>query len=454
MSKKSSGRPSAGQKRSKTTKISKPKNKTTNSRTAKSKPVADASKRSSLASSSDNYKDKPALIRGNSTSLEISSNPAPTETKSKYFNSDRLRRISILVICSSLVFGIGVQVGKGSNGALVDNAIDTVLETGAQELDRELLERAAISGVLKATGDEWANYFPKSALEVLQEQSANTFTGIGVWLTKTRSGQIKISSIQDDSPAAKSGILPGDQILEINGTDVRGASLTSVISIIRGSTGKRIELLVARGEKKILASLSAKKIVARSVEASQVSRGVALLEIANFAQGTTEAVKSALQDLNYKAGVIIDLRNNPGGLIEEAVGVSELFINRGVIVSYQVNDKERVFKANNSNPIQAPVVVIVNRNTASSAEILAGAFQDRNRGVVVGERTYGKGSVQEFVTLSDGSRIELTVALFRTPSGRAIEEFGITPDLQVTDSQVGVKALQVLGGLAALVSPK
>ncbi|MEY3156401.1 MAG: hypothetical protein RL257_421, partial [Actinomycetota bacterium] len=171
-------------------------------------------------------------------------------------------------------------------------------------------------------------------------------------------------------------------------------------------------------------------------------------------QGTTEEVKSALLNLNYKAGVIIDLRNNPGGLIEEAVGVSELFINRGVIVSYQVNDKERVFTAKNSNPIKAPVVVIVNRNTASSAEIVAGAFQDRNRGVVVGERSYGKGSVQEFVTLSDGSRIELTVALFRTPSGRAIEEFGITPDLEVTDSQVGVKALQVLGGLAALVSQK
>ncbi|MEY3317764.1 MAG: hypothetical protein RL540_136 [Actinomycetota bacterium] len=336
----------------------------------------------------------------------------------------------------------------------MDNAIETVLETGAQELDRQVLERAAISGVLKATGDEWANYFPKSALEVLQEQNSNTFTGIGVWLTKTRSGQIKISSIQDDSPAAKSGILPGDQILEINGTDVRGASLTSVISIIRGSTGKRIELLVTRGDKKVLASLSAKKIVARTVEASQVASGVVLLEISNFAQGTTEEVKSALLNLNYKAGVIIDLRNNPGGLIEEAVGVSELFINRGVIVSYQVNDKERVFTAKNSNPIKAPVVVIVNRNTASSAEIVAGAFQDRNRGVVVGERSYGKGSVQEFVTLSDGSRIELTVALFRTPSGRAIEEFGITPDLEVTDSQVGVKALQVLGGLAALVSQK
>ncbi len=479
MSKKSGSRTSVGKQRSNSAEPSKPKSpsksqskskskpkpksklksKSTNSvgrknGTTKSKAKQGARKISSSLSSSDNFKEKPSVIRGNSTLLEMPSGTSPVKPESNFFLSEQLRRISILAICSTLLFGIGVQVGKNSNGTLVDNAIETVLETGAQELDRQVLERAAISGVLKATGDEWANYFPKSALEVLQEQNSNTFTGIGVWLTKTRSGQIKISSIQDDSPAAKSGILPGDQILEINGTDVRGASLTSVISIIRGSTGKRIELLVTRGDKKVLASLSAKKIVARTVEASQVASGVVLLEISNFAQGTTEEVKSALLNLNYKAGVIIDLRNNPGGLIEEAVGVSELFINRGVIVSYQVNDKERVFTAKNSNPIKAPVVVIVNRNTASSAEIVAGAFQDRNRGVVVGERSYGKGSVQEFVTLSDGSRIELTVALFRTPSGRAIEEFGITPDLEVTDSQVGVKALQVLGGLAALVSQK
>jgi len=459
MSKKSSGPTNVGKQSSNSARTSKAKPKTTNSvgrknGTTKSKTKQGTRKISSSSSSLENVQEKPAVIRGNSSSLEMPSGTSLVKPESNFFISDQLRRVSILAICSTLLFGIGVQVGKNSNGTLVDNAIDTVLETGAQELDRRVLERAAISGVLKATGDEWANYFPKSALEVLQEQNSNTFTGIGVWLTKTRSGQIKISSIQDDSPAAKSGILPGDQIVEINGTDVRGASLTSVISIIRGSTGKRIELLVTRGDKKVLASLSAKKIVARTVEASQVASGVVLLEISNFAQGTTQEVKSALQNLNYKAGVIIDLRNNPGGLIEEAVGVSELFINRGVIVSYQVNDKERVFTANNSNPIKSPVVVIVNRNTASSAEIVAGAFQDRNRGVVVGERSYGKGSVQEFVTLSDGSRIELTVALFRTPSGRAIEELGINPDLEVTDSQVGVKALQVLGGLAALVSQK
>jgi carboxyl-terminal processing protease len=288
----------------------------------------------------------------------------------------------------------------------------------------------------------------------LENESSNSFTGIGVWLAKSRGGAVQITSIQEDSPAALSGLLVGDQVLEVNGTDVRGASLTSVIGLIRGSIGKKIELLVSRDGKKILASLSAERVSIRTVEASQISSQVAYLEIASFATGTAQDVKNSLAKLKYDDGVIIDLRNNPGGVIEEAVNVAELFIGSGVIVSYQVNGFERLFKANNPSPIKVPVILMINRNTASSAEILAGAFQDRNRGVVVGERSYGKGSVQELVTLEDGSRIELTVALYVTPSGRVVEEVGITPDLSVSPNEISIKALQVLGGLASLSTTK
>lgn len=188
MSKKSGSRTSVGSQRSKAVEPSKAKAKIANSDAKKKR-----SKVTSSPSSLDNAQEKPTVIRGISTALEMPSDTSLVNPESNFFLSDQIRRISILAICSTLIFGIGVQVGKSSNGTLVDDAIDTVMETGAQELDRELLERAAISGVLKATGDEWANYFPKSALEVLREQSSNTFTGIGVWLTKTRSGQIKIA---------------------------------------------------------------------------------------------------------------------------------------------------------------------------------------------------------------------------------------------------------------------
>lgn len=374
------------------------------------------------------------------------------ESRQKISNPDLLRKTLLAILITSLVFAIGIQVGESRNSSSVDEAIRSVVESSATEIDRDVLERAAIEGVLKASGDEWANYFPREALEIFEAQSSNSFTGIGIYLSKSRGGVIRISSIQEGSPAAKSDLAIGDELLEVNGTQVTGASLASTIALLRADIVNRVDLLVARNEKKILVTIKAGKVQAKSVELTQVTSSVALLEIASFISGTAIEVSRVLKSANYASGVIIDLRNNSGGLLQEAVDVAELFIGNGIIVSYKVNESEKVFRATNSNPIKVPVVVIINRNTASSAEILAGAFQDRNRGVVIGERSYGKGSVQELISLDDGSKLELTVALFLTPSGRIIEEVGITPDLAVTPAEIGLKSLQVLGGLASFIS--
>lgn len=374
------------------------------------------------------------------------------ESRQKISNPDLLQKTLLAILITLLIFAIGIQVGESRNSSSVDEAIRSVVESSAKEIDRDVLERAAIEGVLKASGDEWANYFPREALEIFEAQSSNSFTGIGIYLSKSRGGVIRISSIQEGSPAAKSDLAIGDELLEVNGTQVTGASLASTVALIRADIGDRVDLLVVRDEKKILATIKAGKVQAKSVELTQVTSSVALLEIASFISGTAIQVSRALQSANYASGVIIDLRNNSGGLLQEAVDVAELFIGNGIIVSYKVNESEKVFRATNSNPIKVPVVVIINRNTASSAEILAGAFQDRNRGVVIGERSYGKGSVQELISLDDGSKLELTVALFLTPSGRIIEEVGITPDLAVTPAEIGLKSLQVLGGLASFIS--
>lgn len=383
---------------------------------------------------------------------KVVDSPRTSDNQQKATNPDLLRKTSIAILITSLVFAIGIQVGESRNSSSVDEAIRSVVESSAKEIDRDVLERAAIEGVLKASGDEWANYFPREALEIFEAQSSNAFTGIGIYLSKSRGGVIRISSIQEGSPAAKSDLAIGDELLEVNGTQVTGASLASTVALIRADIGDRVDLLVARAEKKILATIKAGKVQAKSVELTQVTSSVALLEIASFISGTAIEVSRVLQSANYASGVIIDLRNNSGGLLQEAVDVAELFIGNGIIVSYKVNESEKVFRATNSNPIKVPVVVIINRNTASSAEILAGAFQDRNRGVVIGERSYGKGSVQELISLDDGSKLELTVALFLTPSGRIIEEVGITPDLAVTPGEIGLKSLQVLGGLASFIS--
>lgn len=394
-----------------------------------------------------------------SSTLEVTdtSEKNPISNKqslAKFVKPEVARKFAIAVISGMLLFGAGIQIGSQSGTSTLDQAIKTIIDAGAKDLDRDVLERAAIEGALKASGDQWANYFPKSALEVLDEQNSNVFTGIGVWLNKTRGGQIQIASIQENSPAATSGLNVGDQILEVNGTDVRGASLTSVIALIRADIGKRIELLVSRDDKRVLASLSTEKVALSTVEASQVGSNVALVQIASFSKGTADEVQKSLAELKYSSGIILDLRNNPGGLLEEALRVSQLFIGNGVIVSYQVNGSEKLFKADNPKPISVPVVVMINRNTASSAEIVASAFQDRNRGVIIGERSYGKGSVQEFVTLDDGSKLELTVALYVTPSGKIIDEVGVSPDLEVSSREINIKALQILGGLASLNTGK
>ena len=404
-------------------------------------------------------------IHNRVSELETSSTLEVTETSeknpisnkqslAKFVKPEVARKFAIAVISGMLLFGAGVQIGSQSGTSTLDQAIKTIIDAGAKDLDRDVLERAAIEGALKASGDQWANYFPKSALEVLDEQNSNVFTGIGVWLNKTRGGQIQIASIQENSPAATSGLNVGDQILEVNGTDVRGASLTSVIALIRADIGKRIELLVSRDDRRVLASLSTEKVALSTVEASQVGSNVALVQIASFSKGTADEVQKSLAELKYSSGIILDLRNNPGGLLEEALRVSQLFIGNGVIVSYQVNGSEKLFKADNPKPISVPVVVMINRNTASSAEIVASAFQDRNRGVIIGERSYGKGSVQEFVTLDDGSKLELTVALYVTPSGKIIDEVGVSPDLEVSSREINIKALQILGGLASLNTGK
>jgi carboxyl-terminal processing protease len=159
----------------------------------------------------------------------------------------------------------------------------------------------------------------------------------------------------------------------------------------------------------------------------------------------------ALSKYPHKNGIILDLRDNPGGLIEQAVDVASQFLDQGTVVSYsRKGNSDVVLKSTNNDPDSAPITVLINRSTASAAEVLSGALQDRNRAVIIGEKSYGKGTVQEIVELSDASKLEITVGRYRTPSGRIIDQVGISPDLLIPDNQVLTKALQVLGGLATL----
>lgn len=395
-------------------------------------------------------------IRNLSNDVESNKNTVKLKTNNVDESSriERIRFVFLSTFIAGLTFVLGLGIGNRTGDSVVDNAINRIINNAPNEIDKSAIERAAIEGALKATGDQWANYFPNSALDLFNNRSANQMSGIGIALSKKKTGALEISQILDNSPASSSLLKVGDQVLEVNGTDVQGASVETAIALIRSEIGSAVEILASRDNSKFRVTLQSEKISLQTVKASQIEDSISYFRISNFASGTSQEMLTAISQLNTDSGIIIDLRNNPGGLIESAVNVARLFVKSGVITSYKLADEEKVYSVSNSKPILVPLVIIVNRNTSSAAEMFAAAMQDRNRGVVIGERTYGKGSVQDFVELKDGSKLEITVALYLTPSGRSIEGVGVTPDLVVKESDLTVKALQILGGLAELSTKK
>ena len=417
-----------------------------------------------LPINTNNAKSKKSVRSSKSTktirnlSNDLSGNNDATKPKDLNLDNstkiERIRFIFLSAFIAGLTFVLGLGIGNRTGDSVVDNAINRIISNVPNEIDKSAIERAAIEGALKATGDQWANYFPNSALDIFNNRSANQMTGIGIALSKKKTGALEISQILDNSPAGTSQLKVGDQVLEVNGTDVQGASVETALALIRSEIGSAVDISAARGNSKFRVTLKSEKVSLQTVKASQIENSVGYFKISNFATSTYEEMQSAFSQLNTASGAIIDLRNNPGGLIQSAVDVAGLFVKRGVITSYKLADEEKVYSVSNPKPIMVPLVIIVNRNTSSAAEMFAAAMQDRNRGVVIGERTYGKGSVQDFVELKDGSKLEITVALYLTPAGRSIEGVGVTPDLVVKESDLIVKALQILGGLAELSTKK
>jgi carboxyl-terminal processing protease len=374
-------------------------------------------------------------------------------------NSSRLRTVDLVrkffasVLAIFLTFFLGFTLGKNSVDGTVDQAINEIVAVDPDGISLELLRQAAIEGALKASGDEWSNYFPESTMDVFRERLFNQYTGLGIWLRKSEVGSIEVASVQGKSPAEQSGVRAGDQVVAVNENSLEGVSLTSALAIIRGALGKSVDLTIDRKGKYRVISVDKSVLPVENIEATEITSGVVLLGVANFNLGTSEQIRRQLGKLSHDKGIIIDLRDNPGGQIQEAVKTAELFLQDGVIVSYEkANSEQVVYRASNRSPDQSPLIVLINRDSSSAAEILAGALQDRNRAVLIGERTMGKGTVQEFITLNDGSKLELTVAKYRTPSGRIIDGVGIEPDLAANDDEIAKRALQVLSGLATLGS--
>lgn len=353
-----------------------------------------------------------------------------------------------------IVFSLGYYLGGMNSDGPVDQAISKISSAGHSAADKSTLQRAAIEGALRASGDQWSNFFPKSAVDILDAQINSQYTGVGLTLRKAKSGAIEVAGVDTASPADLAGIKVGDEVVAINKADVTGSSLSSVIAMLRGESGTRVSFEVLREGKKFSLTVKRDLVNATNVIISSLASDVAIVSINSFTHGVANSVQSKLVEVPHTKGIVLDLRSNPGGLLDEAVAVARQFINGGIIVSYQKADGTVVsFDADKSGADPAPMIVLINRSTASAAEVLAAALQDRNRAVVIGEKSYGKGSVQEITTLNDGSKLELTIANYRAPSGRLIEGIGITPDLRVADSDLAEKSLSILAGLSSLIEP-
>lgn len=308
--------------------------------------------------------------------------------------------------------------------------------------DKQLIE-AAINGMLTSL-DPHSSYLNVDDYKYMTEQTKGKFGGLGIQITSD-SGLIKVISPIDDTPAAKAGIKAGDYITEVDGETVIGQTLNDVVNKLRGKVGSKVKVTIKRANKKpFTVTLRRAEIKVDSVKSEIKDEDILYIRIPSFnedlSKNVEKAVKNAQKKLKNKlAGIVIDVRNNPGGLLDQAIGVSDLFLEQGEIVSTRSRNVENTVKFSATAGDIAkglPIVVIINEGSASASEILAGALQDHHRAVVIGEKSFGKGSVQTVVQLPNGAGMRLTTARYYTPSGRSIQAKGIEPDIVVKQSKV------------------
>jgi carboxyl-terminal processing protease len=375
--------------------------------------------------------------------------------------SPLVRRVVVVSATAPLVaasYGAGVVtgvVGSSSDDGVIDAAADRIEQSAAEPVDRAELERAAVEGMLKALGDRWSSYYDPSEYASFEDALEGRYSGVGLWVRPSRHG-ILVASVQSDSPAADAGVVPGDLIVAVDGTTATTSSVGDVVQRLRGPAGSEVTLTLLRGGVATDVTMTRSVLEASDVTVEHLADGVMRIDIRTFTRGVGRTVREAISGdpAAHAGGVILDLRGDPGGLLDEAVEVASAFLDGGAVVSYEQRDApDRTLYAVGNGDTETPVVVLVDGGTASAAEVVAAALQDRSRAVIVGSRTYGKGSVQEPSVLPDGSAIEITIGRYITPAGRVIDGHGIEPDVLVDPMEAPEvaeqRALEVLRGLTA-----
>ncbi len=324
---------------------------------------------------------------------------------------------------------------------LFGEVLEKIKKEYVDDVDQSEVIDSAINGVLQSL-DPYSAYMNPELFNNMKTDTQGEFGGLGIEIGM-EAGVVKVISPIDDTPASKAGIKAGDYIVKIGGTQVQGKTLMEAVKLMRGPVGSPIELTIRRkGEKKaLIKKITREIIVVKSVEAKILEKKIGYIRLKSFNSNSSNQLIKKIDDLEKKNnpnGYILDLRNNPGGLLTQAISVTDYFLDDGEIVSTKGRrpTENRKFFARRGDKLNGkPLIVLINNGSASASEIVAGALKDHKRAIILGEKTYGKGSVQSIIPLSDGGGMRLTVSKYYLPSGKSISEVGVDPDILVEESE-------------------
>jgi len=323
---------------------------------------------------------------------------------------------------------------------LFSEVLDKINKEYVEEIDQSEVMDAAINGVLQSL-DPYSAYMSPESFQNMQTETSGKFGGLGIEVSM-EAGVVKVISPIDESPAYKVGVKAGDYIVKINEHQVQGKTLIEAVDLMRGPVGSDIEITVRRkGVKKaIIFKITREIIKIQSVKSKKIDDSIGYIRLTAFNENSSSQIKKKINEFSKNKnikGYILDLRNNPGGLLSQAIKISDFFLTNGEIVSTKSrkDSENRRWFANKGDIIDGKVlIVLINYGSASASEIVAGALKDNKRAILVGESSFGKGSVQSIIHLKNSGAIRLTISKYYLPSGKSISEVGITPDIEVSES--------------------
>ncbi len=322
---------------------------------------------------------------------------------------------------------------------LFSEVLSKIDEEYVDGINQDEVMDAAINGVLQSL-DPYSAYMSPTMYEDMQTETSGEFGGLGIEVGMEH-GVVKVISPIDNSPASRVGVKAGDYIVKINNVQVQGKSLTEAVELMRGPVGSKIEITVRRvGLKKaIIFNITREIIKIESVKSKYIDDDIGYLRLTSFNENSSEQIKKKIKEFNKKdiKGYILDLRNNPGGLLSQAIKITDFFLENGEIVSTKgrKNNENRKWFANKGDLTNGKnLIVLINYGSASASEIVAGALKDHKRAILIGENSYGKGSVQSIIRLKNKGAIRLTISKYYLPSGDSISEVGVVPDIEIEEN--------------------